>query len=182
MSTQTFVVDSDDTDKTFSPLSGVLLFVSMIFIWNIPTLLLIARRFFVNDCRLFLQHAFRFFSRVFGPEHPVSVWQLIVFVQMITKIYPPQTTVCVDLYADRLHIGRIERLVCDLCQLQVQLVPTLVYTNRHRNHERTQLFDRVIVTHAQTSTNVFAVQNLFNCNNGVTFYNFNYFFIFVREF
>jgi len=68
----------------------------------------------------------------------------------------------VHLDADRLHVGRIERVNCDLSQIQVQLIPTLTHANRQRGHERAQLFDHMIVTHTQTPVNIFAVQNLYS--------------------
>lgn len=122
----------------------------------------VTRRIFVDDSRIFSQQAFRFLSHVLGPVQLVRVRQLIVLVLLVTKVYSPQPAVGVHLDADRLHIGRLERIICDSSQIQVQLVPTLIHAKRHRDHEGAQLFHRMVIAHAHTPANVFIVQNLYS--------------------
>jgi len=121
----------------------------------------VAYRIFVDDHCIFSKQALRFVSYVLGPVQLVCVRQLVVPVLLVTEVYSPQPAVGVHLDADRLHVGCLEWVTCDCSQIQVQLVPTLIHAKWHRDHERAQLFDRMVVAHAYTPANVLAVQNLY---------------------
>jgi len=97
---------------------------------------------------------------------PVRIRQLIVLVLLVTEVYSPQPAVGVHLDADCLHVGRFERVTCDRSQIQVQLVPTLIHAKWHRDHERAQLFDSMVIAHAHTPANVFVIQNLYSHTTG----------------
>jgi len=98
-----------------------------------------SRRLFVNGSWNFLRQSLRFFPHHCDPVHPVRIGQLILLVLLATEIYPSQPTVSVHLDADRLHVGRLERVAHDLSQFQAHSVPTLVHAHRLRDHERTDL-------------------------------------------
>jgi len=103
------------------------------------SLLYDSRRLFVNGSCNFLRQSLRFFPHHCDPVHPVRVRQLILLVLLATEIYPSQPTVGVHLDANRLHVGRLERVANDFGQFQSHSVPTLVHAHRFRDHERTDL-------------------------------------------
>lgn len=117
---------------------------------------LLLKKYFSISC----YYAYRSRPFRFGPVQPVLVRQFVLLVLFVAKEHPPQPAVGVYLHAHRLHVGRVERSLCKLGQVQMDLTPAFGQAHRHGAHVRASPGGPLVVAHANTAPEVIVVQNL----------------------
>ena len=87
-------------------------------------------------------------------------WQLLLAVQPVGEINPPDATVGVDLDPEGLHVVGPVSSPREVRQVELDLIPALVQAHRHRADERLHSGGGLIVARSEPSPHVFIIQDL----------------------
>lgn len=90
--------------------------------------------------------------------------QLVLRVQPIREVDTANATIRVDLHAQCFHIVGAVRAARKVGQIELNLVPALVESHRHRANERFDARRRLVVAGPEAPSNVLVVQHLYRKN------------------
>lgn len=136
-----------------SPLpSLILLQLPLLLILSPLSRCLLVRYLFTGSCRRLLD----------GQEEFKLGRQLVLAVQPVREVHPPDATVGMDLDAQCLHVIRPVGTSCKVGQVKLDLVPSLVQSHRHGADKGLDPGRRLIVTRPEASSHVLVVKHLEN--------------------
>lgn len=95
-----------------------------------------------------------------GQEQLKLSRQLVLAVQPVREINPPDATICVNLHAQSLHVVRSVGAARKVGQVELDLVPALVQSHRHRADERLDAGRRLVVARPEAPSHVLVVEDL----------------------
>ena len=86
--------------------------------------------------------------------------QLLLAVQPVGEINPPDPTVGVDLNPQRLHVVGPIRSPGEVRQVELDLVPALVQPHRHRADKRLHSGGGLVVAGSESSPHILIIEDL----------------------
>jgi len=87
-------------------------------------------------------------------------WKLLFRVQPVRKVDSPDPAVGMDLNPQGLHIVCAIRSPCEISQVELDLVPTIIKPHWHCTDERLDPGGGLIVRRSEPPSHIFVVQNL----------------------
>lgn len=108
----------------------------------------------ISNCSL----ALRFTSN--GQEQLELWWKLIFSVESVWEIDSPDSAVGMNLNSQGLYVVGTVRSPCEIWQVELNLVPALIQSHRHRTNEWLYTGSRLIVWCTESSPDTLVIQDL----------------------